>query len=149
MDDLPGVNGDARLYSLDEPFEGVSYLAVAVVNWPRWHLVETQIFPATERGNVIGGPDNTLSIVLKVPPVDGVPLDHDASLATIGYTTDYTPWPPPEPTYKMIRALQALVLTDPGGNVLNLAEGEEIELPIPVADNLIAQGVVVAVEEGE
>ena len=37
----------------------------------------------------------------------------------------------------------------PGGNVLNLAEGEEIELPIPVADNLIAQGVVVAVEEGE
>ena len=161
MADLSNVAGDARLYSLDEPMGEFDYIAVTVINDQfSWRHVVTQILPSHKSGATIGGLDGSISIFIEMPPHEGpptppdtrptlTPVSHDEALLSLGYTADYTPWPEPEPTFKMIRALQVLALTDPAGNVLNLAEGEEIELPIPVADNLIAQGVVVAVEEGE
>lgn len=160
MKDLSNVAGDAKLYALDEPLDGADYLAVAVINdqFARWRQVITQILPSFESGASWRGLDGSLSMVIEmqphetpaVPPATRptlTPVSHDEALLSLGYTADYTPWPEPEPTFKMIRALQALALTDPAGNVLNLAEGDEVELPIPVADNLIGQGVVVAVEE--
>jgi len=162
MVDLSNVAGDARLYSLDEPMGGFDYIAVTVINdqFSSWHHVVTQILPSLQSGASIGGLDGSLSMVIEMPPHETppvppakkptlIPVTHDEALASLGYEADYTPWPEPEPTYKMIRALQVLALTDPMGNVLNLADGDEVMLPIPVADNLIAQGVVVAVEEGE
>ena len=146
--DLANVVGDARLYALDSPFMGADHIAVSVINQPRWNQVVTQVLPSTEEGASWRGLDGSLSMVLDIPPGDGGPLSHDAALASLGYEADYTPWPEPEPTFKMIRALRVLSLTDPAGNILDLAEGQEIGLPIPVADNLIAQGAAEAAGEG-
>ena len=143
MADLSNVAGDAKLFYLDEPLDGAGYVAVAVINWPRWRLVETQVFPATEHGAIVADANNTLGLVIKIPPVNGVAPDHDAALASLGYAADYTPWPVPEPTFKAIVAVTAFTVADPQGNVLTVVAAERVALPIPVAQNLIAQGVAV------
>ena len=143
MRDLSNVAGDAKLFHLDEPLDTAEYVAVSVINAPRWNQVVTHVIPSFESGASWSGPDGSLSMFIEIPPVDGVPLSHEAALASLGYEADWTPWPEPEPTFKTIRAVQDFSVADPQGNVLTVTKDQVVALPIPVADGLIGEALAV------
>lgn len=80
---IPGKAGVAFGYKLSEPFNGVDYLIVSVIDMAAWGLRETRIVPAEfSGGQVIGlvGGDNTLAV--------SIPLglcSHEDALLSIGY----------------------------------------------------------------
>ena len=51
---LPDYRGDAALYRLDPPLDGVSLVVVSAVNDPDWFGIhETFIFPADAEGEIV------------------------------------------------------------------------------------------------